>query len=232
MGQFDFTIEEYVEGPEFSFEIIAAGTPVTLCVHEKAKIERRRRTTLESLSISPAISLSDAEIAAGAGFVARCLAALGLDAGAFHVEAKYWAQRGRWEIIEINPRMGGSLIGASVSAVTGASMLQLWIDALLCADADLPALNQRLEQASQVRPSAVAGPSEATVFLSAYGDKGRTIGSISFDTGNRPPDVLKIHFRAGDHLDDSDRAIALMDALWRVRRADLRRGNRAARRLG
>ncbi|MFT3803415.1 MAG: ATP-grasp domain-containing protein [Burkholderiaceae bacterium] len=222
MGQFDFTIEEYVEGPEFSFEIVAAERPITLCVHEKAKVDRLRRTTLESMSVSPAISLSAKEITAGADFVAQCLSALNLNAGAFHVEAKYWISRRRWEIIEINPRMGGSLIGASISAITGVSMLALWIDSLLYRDQALPELRQQIEQASQLRSASASGPSEATVFLSMYGEKGRTIRSISFDPGSRPPDVLKIHFQSGDMLDDSDRAIALMDALWQVRQADLR----------
>jgi biotin carboxylase len=63
--------------------------------------------------------------------VCACLARLGLQPGAFHVEMKYWQARWRWEIIEVNPRLGGSLIHASTERATGVSLLSLWLRSLL-----------------------------------------------------------------------------------------------------
>ncbi|HEU5319986.1 MAG TPA: ATP-grasp domain-containing protein, partial [Methylomirabilota bacterium] len=121
MDEYDFLVEEYVDGPEFSFETVVLGDAHHIAVHEKARVERLDRTTLEVMSISPPLAVSGDVLLAGADFVSRCLRECGLTAGAFHVEAKYWTARERWEIVEINPRMGGSLINASVEALTGSS---------------------------------------------------------------------------------------------------------------
>lgn len=222
MDNFDFLVEEYVEGVEFSFETVLLDEAWHLCVHEKARVERLERTTLEAMSVSPPSSVSPQEVLRGADYVARCLGELrefGL-AGVFHVEAKYWANRDRWEIIEINPRMGGSLISDSVQALTGESMLELWMTALTLASVDEPAFRARLERASQLRSLRDGGPALATVFLSKYGRKGAVIESIDFSP-TRPPQVVKMHAAAGTVLDPSDRAICLLDALWTVSPQDL-----------
>lgn len=222
MDQYDFLVEEYIEGPEFSFETIVFGEPHHICVQEKARVDRLDRTTLESMSISPPICVEREIILEGADHVSRCLAAASVTYGAFHVEAKYWVSRGRWEIIEINPRMGGSLINASVKAVTGSSILDLWIDTLLVKEQEQDAMRDRLRQVSQLEALRRGTASKATVFLSKYGEKGRTIESIRFAPETRKPDILKIHVEAGTKLEDSDRAISLMDALWQVGYAELR----------
>lgn len=219
MDQYDFLVEEYVEGPEFSFETIVLDDVWHLCVHEKARVERLERTTLEAMSVSPPTSVDRDALASGAEFVSRCLAELGelgLTAGAFHVEAKYWPARDRWEIIEINPRMGGSLIIESVKALTGESILELWIESLVLPDSRRNAFRTRLEETSQLNSLRGGTVSKATVFLSKYGKKGETIDSIHFDPQSRKPRILKMHVEAGTKLDDSDRAICLMDALWEV----------------
>jgi biotin carboxylase len=218
MNDFDFLVEEYVEGPEFSFETIVLEDAWHLCIHEKARVERLDRTTLEGMSVSPPSSVDRDIILRGADFVTRCLAELrevGLTAGAFHIEAKYWTARDLWEIIEINARMGGSLINDSVEILTGESMLELWMTALTLTPADQAAFCARLEQASQLRLLRDGSPSRATVFLSKYGRKGSVIESIDF-TPTRPPQIVKVHVAAGTVLDDSDRAICLLEALWAV----------------
>jgi hypothetical protein len=217
MGQYDFLVEEYIDGPEFSFETIMVNEPHHVCIHEKAKVERHARTTLEAMSISPPISIDRAVVLAGATFISTCLKALGLTAGAFHIEAKYWNARRRWEIIEINPRMGGSLINASVGAITGTSVLELWVDSLLARDeAQAAVLHRRLQDISQVAALLNGTVSRATVFLSKYGEKGRTVQSIQFLPCARAPKILKLHAEPGTTLENSDRAICLMDALWQV----------------
>jgi biotin carboxylase len=224
MNQYGFLVEDYVEGPEFSFETVVLDDAVHLCVQEKARVERLRRTTLEAMSISPPIAVDREVLLRGAAFVSRCFAelkALGLTAGAFHVEAKYWLARDRWEIVEINPRMGGSLINASVVALTGESMLELWLATLLVPDAQREALHARLTRASQLASIEAGSVEKATVFLSKYGEKGRTVDAIGFEPQPRPPQVLALHVQPGTTLDESDRAICLMDALWEVDAASL-----------
>jgi D-alanine-D-alanine ligase-like ATP-grasp enzyme len=225
MDRYDFLVEEYVEGPEFSFEtFVLDGRIHHLCVHEKARVERLERTTLEGMSVSPPASLDPELLLEGADFVTRCLTALsghGLTAGAFHIEVKYWESRKRWEIIEINPRMGGSLIDASVRTVTGLSFFDLWPEALLLPDDERDAFHDRLTRASQLEALRTGAPTRATVFLSKYGEKGRTVDAISFDPPTRPPRILRLHVTEGTALEVSDRAICLMDALWDVTADDL-----------
>jgi hypothetical protein len=216
MNEYDFLVEEYIEGPEFSFETVVVGDAYHVCVQEKARLDRLERTTLESMSISPPTSVNRDVVLAGADFITRCLAEVGVTKGAFHVEAKYWTSKARWEIVEINPRMGGSLINASVKSVTGSSILDLWVDALLAReDADTDELRGRLQRISQLTSLRSGTASRATVFLSKYGMKGRTVQSIAFQP-SRKPDIVKMHAEAGTKLEDSDRAICLMDALWEV----------------
>ncbi|MFJ2774342.1 acetyl-CoA carboxylase biotin carboxylase subunit family protein [Streptomyces sp. NPDC087300] len=225
MDRYDFLVEEYVEGPEFSFEtLVLDGRVHHLCVHEKARVEHLERTVLEGMSVSPPVSLDRARVLEGADHVTRCLAALaghGLTDGAFHIEAKYWESRKRWEIIEINPRMGGSLIDASVRTVTGHSLLDLWTESLLLPDGERDAFHERLTHASQLEALSTGVPTRATVFLSKYGEKGRTVDAIRFEPPTRPPRILRVHVAAGTELEASDRGICLMDALWDVAADDL-----------
>ena len=226
MDRYDFLVEEYVEGPEFSFEtVVLDGRVHHLCVHEKARVERLERTTLEGMSVSPSTSLDHEIVLEGADHVTRCLDALaehGLTAGVFHIEVKYWESRQRWEIIEINPRMGGSLINASVQTVTGQSLLDLWTESLLLPAGERDAFHDRLTRASQVEALRTGAPiTRASVFLSKYGEKGRTVDAISFEPPTRPPRILRVHVAEGTELDASDRGICLMDALWDVAADDL-----------
>ncbi|MGB3435919.1 ATP-grasp domain-containing protein [Achromobacter sp.] len=223
MGRHDFFAEEYIEGPEFSYEIVAAaGRPRVLCVHEKARVERLPRTTLESMSISPPISLPVDTLREGERFVSECLTRIGLTEGAFHVEMKYWEARRRWEIIEINPRMGGSLINASTKRVTGASILDLWLQALLAREpGDIATFHAQADRVAQLDRLDRFDDRRAVVFISKYGKKGAVVDSIAYDTGAHAPDLLEFHVQPGTRLEDSDRAICVMDALWQVDRAAL-----------
>lgn len=221
MDQYDFLIEEYVEGPEFSFETIVLDDAHHICVQEKARVEHLERTTLEAMSISPPISVTHGIVLEGAEFISACLRHLGLNAGAFHIEAKYWVDKKRWEIIEINPRMGGSLINASVKTLIGKSILELWMESLLIKPAHEAEFHQRLDEMSQIRALRRGVLAKATVFLSKYGEKGRIVDSIRFTPEQRRPQILKLHVEPGTELEHSDRAICLMDALWEVNYADL-----------
>ena len=225
MDRYDFLVEEYVDGPEFSFETVVIDSRVHhLCVHEKARVEYLARTMLEGMSVSPPVSLDRELILAGADYATRCLTALaehGAIAGVFHIEVKYWESRKRWEIIEINPRMGGSLINPSVQTVTGHSLLDLWTESLLLPDDERDAFHDRLTRASQLEALRTGTPTRATVFLSKYGEKGRTVDTVRFEPPTRPPRILRVHVAKGTELDASDRGICLMDALWDAAADDL-----------
>ncbi len=224
MDRFDFLVEEYVEGPEFSFEMVLLDEPHHVCVHEKARVERLARTTLEVMSVSPPVTLPTEVLLRGVDFVTSCfreLKSVGITAGAYHVEAKYWIEHDRWEIIEINPRPGGSLIDASARVVTGESILNLWVTSLLASGPERQQLRERVQRASQIDRLRAGTATRGSLFLSKYGEKGRTVDEISFDSDDRPPHVLRLHARAGTVIADSDRAICLMDALWEVAAQDL-----------
>jgi hypothetical protein len=108
-----------------------------------------------------------------------------------------------------------------VKALTGSSVLELWVDSLLTGADRAETLRSRLKQVSQLESLRVGTASKATVFVSKYGVKGRTIDAIAFAAEDRRPDILKLHVEPGTTLEDSDRAICLMDALWQVPYAEL-----------
>lgn len=135
-GQFDFIAEDCIHGDEYSFEVlVSAGESYVIGVHAKY-LDDSSGTTLETSNSCPAPRLSDAHQLEGERYVDRCLAALDLREGCYHIEARHNAADGRWDIIEINTRMGGALINESIGVFTGGvSILELWIQAL-CSRSD------------------------------------------------------------------------------------------------
>lgn len=47
------------------------------------------------------------------------------------------------------------------------------------------------------------------------------MNSIDYDPHGNAPDLLEFHVKPGTRLEDSDRAICVMDALWQVDRSSL-----------
>ncbi len=208
----EFILEDYIPGKEFSFETIALdGKAFFLGIHEKLDVEETNSTTLENLCVSPPVSLTKRNTDRGMRFVGECLKAMGLDRGLFHVEAKWDPAMDRWELIEINPRVGGALIKESVNQRhRGISLLGLWIETLLVHDAsEMSILLKKLEKLEmESRNSEVR-----TLFRVFFGTPGKVIGKIG-PSSHSKPDILKIHFRPGQPIPHAEREVFLGQALW------------------
>ncbi|MGW1463625.1 ATP-grasp domain-containing protein [Streptomyces sp. NPDC002308] len=212
-----FLVEDYLAGPEFSFEVIVVdGTPHVVAVHEKCEVTETAGTVLENACVSPPTSLTREETAAGLGWVARVLGRLGLEWGSFHVEARLTT--GGWELIEVNPRVGGSLISPSVAALTGGiGLLDLWLDSLLTARA--PAgFTKKLEELS-FTADGTTPTVNATFFRVFFADPG-TIKEVGLGVGlPLEPLVSHVLLAPGDVVESSSREVFLGQVLWRMDRA-------------
>ncbi|WP_206074688.1 ATP-grasp domain-containing protein [Pseudoalteromonas rubra] len=215
-GQFDFMAESFIAGEEFSFEtLVLDGECYVIGAHAKY-LQESMGTTLEVSNSLPASNLSDAEQRSGEAFVAACLKGLGLNQGAYHIETRFDRQRNHWEIIEINTRMGGALINQSVEVFTnGESFLKLWIE-LLCLHCNRAQLKEKLAGLRESQRRASRDIDFASVFISRYGEPGKTLTHLNIDRVSRQPDIIEIPVRVGTQLAASERGIFLCNALWRV----------------
>ncbi|MFJ4811710.1 ATP-grasp domain-containing protein [Streptomyces longwoodensis] len=214
----DFLVEDYVPGREFSFEVIAVDAePHVVAVHEKCEVTETAGTVLENACVSPPVSLSQQEVAAGIHWVAKVLDVLDLDWGCFHVEARHTASG--WDLIEVNPRVGGSLISPSVAALTGGpGLLDLWLDSLLTADrpdgfgVTLRSLSFAADGTTPCR--------SATFFRVFFAEPG-TIRAVGLnDDLPLEPVVAHVLLEPGDVVHSSSREVFLGQVLWRMDRAD------------
>ena len=222
-GQFDFIAEDYVGGDEYSFEVLVAeGQSYVIGVHAKY-LDEAGGTTLETSNSCPAPRLSDAHQLAGEHYVARCLHALELEAGCYHIEMRHQPADGHWDIIEINARMGGALINQSIGVFTGGpSILELWIQTLCCRSAaEVAELHARLAALRESTRRAGRQITHGSVFFSRYGERNQMLEHISIAELPRQPDICDIPVRAGTRLPDSERGIFILNALWKVDVADI-----------
>ncbi len=210
----EFIAEDYIPGIEFSFEIIAINNSFyLLATHEKMEVEEQQSSTLENLCVSPPISLSKNEVRRAEKNVISCLKALGIQNGCYHVEAKFDFLTGRWEIIEVNPRVGGAMIKESVRITSnGGNLISLWMDSLL---AKTP--RQRNELRTSLRNYAKNRGSVTSMFRVYFGTPGLKIKSIVQNKKVEEPFIFKVHAKAGDQLPKSSREIFLGQALWKIK---------------
>lgn len=210
-----FMAEDYIAGQEFSFEILLVdGQAHVVAIHEKYEVTETADTVLEDSCTTPPASLDQAQIAAGLQWLKNVLSCMDLKWGCYHVEARFTGQY--WDLIEINPRVGGSLISHGVEAVTGGhSMLSLWLDLLLaCQDDDLPreALVQRLTQFSW-QADGNSAQTTAT-FFRVYFAKPGTLSSVILNDQALAPVVKHILLKAGDVIPAHAREVFLGQLLW------------------
>ncbi|MGW1838516.1 ATP-grasp domain-containing protein [Streptomyces sp. NPDC002067] len=209
-----FLVEDYIPGQEFSFEVIVVdGGPQVVAVHEKCEVTEAAGTVLENACVSPPTSLTQDQIAAGLTWVGTVLELLELNWGCFHIEARHSASG--WDLIEINPRVGGSLISPSVAALTGGpGLLDLWLDSLLGAHRPA-ALRTTLEKLSYTAGGAAPG-GRATFFRVFFADPG-TLARVELNPALRPRPLLsQILLKAGDTVEPSSREVFLGQVLWRM----------------
>jgi hypothetical protein len=209
----DFILEDYIDGPEYSFELVALeGKALLVGVHEKA-LEEAHGAMLETTCVSPPPTLSEAELTRAYELLAASLTALGLHTGIYHIEARHVGGE-RWEIIEINPRIGGSFINQSLKA-QGAEhcLLAWWLRTLLARG--IRARARLLDELNDRYARIVLGERSRRVFFRVYyGEPGRTVARIRPATTERPPSLVKIFIPDGTQLPHSSREVFLAQALW------------------
>jgi biotin carboxylase len=209
-----FLVEDYVPGTECSFEVLAnAGRTFIVGIHEKCEVTESGRTVLEDSCTSPPISVDANAIAQGINWVRKLLQQLSLDDGCFHVEARF--DRKQWELIEINLRLGGSLISQSVKTLNEeAGLLELWLD-LLLTGCELEDKLRRLSYPD----SGVAPGENATFFRIYFAESGRIVRTEIVPT-KRSPAVTQILLKDGDDVSDVSREVFLGQMLWKLARSE------------
>ena len=209
-----FIAEDFIEGIELSFEVLVVRKALHfLAVHEKVDVDQEHHAVLENACASPPVSLSKDVVDEGKRFLERCFASLDLTTGCFHVEAKYNWRNQRWEIIEINPRVGGAFIKESVRAMCGdLDLLEMWVRLLVAkSPSDERQLARRLLQRTPKR-------ARATFFRVFFGKPGQAIRSIRALSMKPEPKLVRISAAVGVTLPLSSREIFLGQALWSWKR--------------
>ncbi|MFJ2281263.1 acetyl-CoA carboxylase biotin carboxylase subunit family protein [Pseudomonas sp. NPDC087803] len=219
-----FMAEDYIAGNEFSFEtLLVDGQVHVVAIHEKYEVTETAATVLEDSCTTPPASLGQTQIAAGVQWLKDVLGCMELQWGCYHVEARFSGQH--WDLIEINPRVGGSLISHSVEAVThGHSMLSLWLDLLLASQDDTGLRQKLVEDLAQFEWHAdgTSDQSVATFFRVYFAEPG-TLSSVTLNELPLAPVVQHILLKAGDVIPAHAREVFLGQLLWTFDRA-----NRAA----
>ncbi|OYP10604.1 ATP-grasp domain-containing protein [Streptomyces sp. FBKL.4005] len=212
----DFLIEDYIPGREFSFEVLVVDhEPHVVAVHEKCEVTETAGTVLENACVSPPTSLTRQQTAAGIRWVSSVLDTLGLGWGCFHIEARHTPSG--WDLIEVNPRVGGSLISPSVAALTGGpGLLDLWLDLLLAARRPA-AYRTTLAGLSYTADGTTPSPN-ATFFRVFFAGPG-TIRTVTVnDDLPLPPALSHVLLQPGDVVESSAREVFCGQVLWRMDR--------------
>lgn len=201
----DFIFEDFIEGQEMSFEMIAIdGKAHALGVHEKVGLECGARTTLETACVSPPLGLSAPDLRMGLAYVREVMKALGANAGCYHIEVRR-SPRGQWDVIEVNPRVGGAFINQSVKSLTGGTcLLRLWLDAL----------TRRAMPLDYLEMQALSRPWRTTVFRVFFGESGREVVNIRLPDFEPKPNATRLMAKSGERLQQSDREIFIGQMLW------------------
>lgn len=222
-GTYDFICESYIEGDEYSFEVIVLDSTVYVVGTHAKFLETMFGTTLETANSLPAAQLSDEQQHSGEAYVTACLQALQIKQGAYHVETRFDGSTGQWNIIEVNPRMGGALINQSVGVFAEKfDFLQMWVLSLVFSDGEKRTqFKQTLAQLRESKRRADNSITTASVFISKYGEPGKTLAKLSVDKLRRVPDICEISATVGTKLPESNRGIFLLNALWKVDAKDL-----------
>ncbi|MBM3115194.1 ATP-grasp domain-containing protein [Jeongeupia naejangsanensis] len=207
-----FIIEDYIAGTEYSFEILVEGGRLFIvAIHEKTEVSFEKMTTLENACVSPPVSLTAADIDAGRAWLDAVFQLLDIRTGCFHLEAKFNGKR--WELIEVNPRVGGSLISQSVEHLTeGYSLLNLWIKLLLQStrrDANVSQLLSALSL-SGGNPSP---KNKATFFRVFFGNVG-IIERVDQKPGEHKPILSQVFVKPGSVFSSASKENFVGQALW------------------
>ncbi|WP_236572687.1 ATP-grasp domain-containing protein [Burkholderia sp. 8Y] len=218
-----FMAEDYVPGREFSFELLViSGRAYVLAIHEKCAVTETAGTVLEDACASPPISVDAAACAAGIEWINSALRQLGLEWGCFHVEARH--DGARWDLIEINPRVGGCLISPSVKALNGkAGVLELWLDLLVASSAGSESALDAFEGSLAMLSFNGDGtpPYEHATFFRAYFARVGKLDYVGVRAVEPAPILSQLFITAGTEITQASREVFLGQVLWRVPRHQL-----------
>lgn len=212
-NKISFIAEDYIGGIEYSFEIIAwNNTPYVIAIHEKIDLQESGSTTLESACVSSSDRLNKKIVLKATDWLKKIFAALEINIGCYHVEAKYCD--GKWEIIEINPRVGGAFISQSVELLLQSdNLLSLWIKTLF----------QNEKNELQCYLKSISSDDDLffkrkyqTFFRVYFADSVGTIQSIHANTIYPEPEKIKIFLEPGFNVISLDKEIFLAQALWKL----------------
>jgi len=208
----EFMAEDYISGVEVSFEcIMFRGELFVFGVHEKVDVSTGFRTMLESACVMPPENLCPEVIAKGIEWLKPILSAFDIGEGCYHIEAKCEGEH--WEIIEINNRLGGSLISDSVKAFNGeASHLELWLDTLLCTEENQHAHRNKLEKLSYL-PYLSRSNHNNCYFRVFFCEAGR-IRHIKENKISRIPDIVELLAEPGMEFESDAKENFVGHALW------------------
>ncbi len=194
-----FIIEGLITGTECSFEVsLHQGQLEVLAVHEKLDVSQAAFSVLEGACVCPPRTISAARLAAATALLEKVMATLGVETGVYHIEMKCSAQD-HWEVIEINPRIGGAYIVDSTRLHSGVCLLQRWLALITGA----PLAEKAPEQRS-------------TFFRVFFGQPGKTLSRLQRTP--MEPAALKdtLMFKPHDTLPQVEREIFLGMALWDI----------------
>ena len=194
-----FIIEDLIVGVECSFEIaIDNGVIDVLAIHEKLDVTQEAYSVLEGACICPPHSLNQSQLEAGKSKLSDIMEVLGADTGVYHVEMKFDPQR-QWEVVEINPRIGGAYIVDSTKIHSGVCLLDTWFMLILGRE-----------------PTRKIFPERITFFRVFFGQSGKTLQQIQRNVLSLPVIQEKIIYNPLDKLPSVEREIFLGMALWDI----------------
>ncbi len=108
-------VESYVDGPEFSVEVLGGAVRAVVGKH----LDQSRGFLETGHDVPAAVDAGTRELLAGSARAA--LAALGLRWGAAHVELR--VTDGRAYVVEVNPRLAGGMIPQAIRVATGEDLI-------------------------------------------------------------------------------------------------------------
>jgi predicted ATP-grasp superfamily ATP-dependent carboligase len=214
-GNRGFMAEDYIPGQEFSFEIIVtAGSPSVVAIHEKLELDESGSAVLENACVSPPVHLDNRQLQDARAWIAQLFEHLQLRWGCYHLEAR--CHKGHWEVIEINPRVGGALISPSVKVLTqGISMTQLWLNNLLYQQPD-----QQVQQEARLAALDVGTdtyqPTLVSSYFRVYFAEPGLIRAIHQAPCCLEPELVQISLQPGTEVVERAREVFLGQILWAI----------------
>lgn len=212
--EIDLIIEDYIQGEEYSFEIIVfKGRPYVLAIHEKIEVQEEQTTLLENACTSPPINLVASEIHRVVNWLESIFHYLNIHSGCFHVEAK--KSHLNWEIIEINPRVGGAYISQSVELLTnGHNLLDLWLECMLAkSEKKRRSLRSKLYRLSTL-DTAFFMRNQNTFFRVFFATKKGIVKKVNIKNITIQPHAIKSFIKSGQKINQTSREVFIGQAIW------------------